>query len=231
MSDKKKADSSSSSRRRRRKGFTSVSSVLSAVASKFGLETRMKEQAFMSMWQYVVGEPLSSLSRPVFIDYQRNLVVGVRDSAVASELSLRRKEIMASLRSLASSVGIGIAGVRFDVRHYHRSTPETGSAMLAQPQSPAIPEPSDRDLDNLALEDSYLEELAFIEASMSSSGGDEEVKKRILGIYERELRHRQWLAASGAPLCSLCGQPERRLHGGEALCTPCYVASLSRSKT
>lgn len=229
MSDKKKANSGRG--RRRRKGFTSVSSVLSAVANQFGLETRMKEQAFMSMWQYVVGEPLSSLSRPVFIDYQRNLVVGVRDSAVASELSLRKKEIMASLRSLASSVGIGIAGVRFDVRHYHRSAPDSGSEMLAQTHSPAIPEPSDRDLDKLILDDSSIEELAFIEESMSGSAGDDEVKKRILGIYERELRHRQWLAASGAPLCSLCGQPERRLHGGDALCTPCYVASLSRSKT
>ncbi|MGD9684413.1 MAG: DUF721 domain-containing protein [Candidatus Obscuribacterales bacterium] len=229
MSDKK--EPGRGGRRRRRKGFTSVSSVLSTVANKFGLETRMKEQAFMSMWQYVVGEPLSSLSRPVFIDYQRNLVVGVRDSAVASELSIRKKEIMASLRSLASSVGIGIAGVRFDVRHFHRSAPDSGSERLAQPATQAIPEPTDADLDNLVLEDTYLQELAFIEESMSESTRDEEVKSRILGIYERELRHRQWLAASGAPLCSACGQPERRLHGGEALCTPCYVASLSRSKT
>ncbi|MBZ0184761.1 MAG: DUF721 domain-containing protein [Candidatus Obscuribacterales bacterium] len=226
--ENKKKGSSTQGARRKRKGFICVSSVLSSVVDKFGLETRMKEHTFMSMWQYVVGEPLSSLSRPIFIDYKRNLVVGVKDSSVASELSFRKVEILKSLKTLARSVGISIAGVRFDIKHYARVLHEEKSMLVAKDQEiHRIVDPTREELESVELSADAYEELDRMGQTISTCESGEEVRSKILSIYERELRQRQWLLSKGAPRCLQCGLAQTRLHGSQSLCTPCFVASVS----
>lgn len=229
---------------RKNKKFTNLSAVLSQVVNKYGIEQRLREHTFMGMWIHVVGEPWSSLSRPVFFDYERNLVVAVRDSSVAQELSLRKHEILNNLRKMARSVGIKLNGLRFDIKSYARIKDldasieaATQSSMRARELEDAntLPEPSLEELNQVELEPSDIEELENFQNSIreqvdDGEGAAQPVLQRVLEVYERDLRRRAWLRKRSFSLCSACGLPDFRLHGAKGLCGPCFVESAAQLK-
>ncbi|MBX9694798.1 MAG: DUF721 domain-containing protein, partial [Cyanobacteria bacterium] len=61
--------------------MSSISKVLDKVMTSYGLEKKLRQQVFMTCWTQAVGEPFASLTRPLFLDYQGNLVVSVKDAS------------------------------------------------------------------------------------------------------------------------------------------------------
>lgn len=216
--------------RGRNKRFTNLSSVLNKVVSKYGIDKRLKEHTLMTTWEHLVGEPWSSLSKPVFFDYERNLVVAVRDSSVAQELSLRKLQILKSLTAMARSLGVSLKGVRFDIKSYSKiaeiealesGMPLMGSGINA-PKTPA-----EEDLREIELGEEHRSELENFQKSLDEGNSNHEVKKRFYEIYERDLRRRVWMEREGLRTCASCGVPDLRFYGEAGQCGPCFAQTAS----
>jgi len=68
-----------------RKNLSAVNNVLNQVMSKLGLDKRLREHTFLTLWPTFVNGAIADRSRPLFIDSDRNLVVSVADSATGQE--------------------------------------------------------------------------------------------------------------------------------------------------
>jgi hypothetical protein len=96
-----------------------INSILNTVSDRLNLGRRLKEHAVMEMWPLVVGITWAQRTRPLCIDKQSNLVVSVADASTGQELSLLKPQIMSKLVSAANSAGVELAGLRFDLKHFH----------------------------------------------------------------------------------------------------------------
>ncbi len=225
----RESDASSQNRkrfRRRKPSITSISTVLTQVAGKFGLERRMKEHALMSVWFDVVDEPFKNCSRPLFYDHDGNLVVSVRDASVAQELSFQRHELVKRLFPFARAIGLKINGVRFDLKHFRELEAESSSAeaLLSRQNEKILPSlPEDDQLFSQELDDESSQELSQLKENLQAAGNSHEIDARIMRIYERELRLKVWKEANALPGCSACGYRERRLFGEQQLCGHCHI--------
>lgn len=208
--------------RKRKAALADVSSVLSQVMNQLGMDRRLKQQALMSCWSHTVGEPFSSLSRPLFIDYEGNLVVSVKDAAVGQELTFRKEQLLSSLYPLARSLGLKLKGLRFDLKHFKEPELE-----YSVPQPPKAKEPTDDELATIELDEeqrSHLEQ--FVSELSDKDGTNRDYNQRITRMYERELKLHNWKLANDCPLCSTCQNPVIRLFGAHNQCGACYAERL-----
>ncbi len=224
--------STGSVNRRSRASLTSVSSVLSKVIGRFGLEQRMKEHAFMSMWTEIVDQPFKELSRPLFIDSEGNLVVAVRDGAVAQELSFQRGRLLKRLSPFAKAVSLKLSGIRFDLKHFKESVPQDNDNKFALSlgRSPGQPLPSDSELCAIELSEDDCNEIEKLKLNLTTSAEqgdcDWQTQQRITKLYERELRMRLWREQKGFQSCTKCGYVDSRLYGANSYCRLCHVLAL-----
>jgi hypothetical protein len=208
------------SRPEKGRAFKRVNYVLTNVMSKLGLDKRLREHTLMNLWPVFVGEKWATRSRPLFIDAEIKLVVAVSDASTAQELSLTRGEILNKLRKAGRSLGIDLAGIRFDLKHYHSPPPLD---VLPAAVAPAFPEPEAGDLEKISLGGEDQEELSRLKAALSQNeeAGQVISSARILSVFEKELRVRQWMRENSFPLCRACGNPARSLQGPGQLCVTC----------
>lgn len=177
-----------------------------------GLDRRLRENALMTLWPQVVGDALALKSRPLFVDIERNLVVAAASGSVAQELSLMKPQLMRHLTKLGASLNVEIKGLRLDLKHFHRG-PVDG--IVEPPPVPAAqPEPVDLAKVNLSSEDQAALQAMEAELSAPDSGvsNNEQMRRRILKLFEHQLRIRAWRRQQGYPICSTCGDPAPRLH-------------------
>lgn len=200
-----------------RKPMTDVNSVLNRVMSKLGLDKRLREHTFLSLWPTFVPSAIADRSRPLFIDAERNLVVSVADAATGQELSMMKTRVLAKVAAAGRSLGIEIRGIRPDMKHYH-----SASTMVIHPlaSDERLAVPTDAELAAITLNAAEQEELSNLreELAGTQAGG------RMVKLYERELRLRRWRIAHKYPCCDECGNPVERLHKNRAgldVCIAC----------
>lgn len=217
---------------RSKSSMTDVSTVLSKVIAKFGLEQRMKEHAFMSLWPDIVDDPFKKVSRPLFIDNEGNLVVSVKDASVAQELSFQRGPMLKRLAPFARGVGLKISGIRFDLKHfkegedsdYLEKALQTHKREEARAASFVA---TDSDLREVQLSEENQTELQELRATLQASKEFEPgISDRMVKMYERELRLRLWRESKGLAACNQCGFVDTRLYGASTLCRLCHVWNL-----
>jgi hypothetical protein len=232
------------SSRKNKSTFINVGNVLNKIVDKLGLDRRLREQALVSLWPCVAGETFAQKSRPLFVDYENNLVVSVRDAATAQELGFFKREIINKLKKLAQSTGIKIEGLRIDLKHYHQQETNeqranasgedilsgVGQNLFKRPGS--IIKPDQASLDQIELSESELAELvqlqSNLEQNLTASGDldDEQIgqlSQRISKIAAREIRLIKWQNTNGCPICSRCHLPASQLHTKLKLCPYCYL--------
>lgn len=225
---------------RSRSSMTDVSTVLSKVISKFGLEQRMKEHAFMSLWPDIVDDPFKKVSRPLFIDNEGNLVVSVKDASVAQELSFQRGPMLKRLAPFARGVGLKISGIRFDLKHFREG--EDSDYLEKALQSHKREEAraasfvaTDADLAMVQLSEENQNELnALKETLLAGERGaefEQGISERMVKMYERELRLRLWREGKGLTACSQCGFVDTRTYGALTMCRLCHVWNLINAKS
>jgi hypothetical protein len=105
--------------RKAKSAFTSISNVLNEVMGRLGLDRRLREQTLLNLWPVIVGDAFASKTRPLFIDNQNILVIAVQDASTAQELSFFKREITNKFKQAGVGTGVNIAGLRFDLKHYH----------------------------------------------------------------------------------------------------------------
>lgn len=218
--------------RRKNKNFAHFSSVLSKVVNKYGIDQRLKEHTVMASWGQIVGEPWASLSRPLFFDYERNLVVAVRDGSCATELGFKKNDILTNLRAMGTSVGVKIKGIRFDLKSFSKLEKqlETEQIVISTDDLSSI-EPSAEQLASIELDEAHLTELEKFKLGLCEEQSNSQLNDRICEIYERDLRRKIWLISKGFSLCNVCGQPDTRFYGLDSLCGQCFVESQLPSLT
>ena len=218
--------------RRKNKNFARFSSVLSKVVNKYGIDQRLKEHTVMASWAQIVGEPWASLSRPLFFDYERNLVVAVRDGSCATELGFKKNDILVSLRAMGTSVGVKIKGLRFDLKSFSKLEKQLESEQnVIESGERDSMEPTCEQLAAIELEEAHLTELENFKHSLADKQSNGVMNDRICEIYERDLRRKIWLISKGFSLCNVCEQPDTRFYGSDSLCGQCFVESQLPSLT
>ncbi|MDZ4832203.1 MAG: DUF721 domain-containing protein [Candidatus Melainabacteria bacterium] len=223
-------------RYRSRSTMTDVSTVLSKVISKFGLEQRMKEHAFMSLWADIVDPPFKNVTRPLFIDNEGNLVVSVKDASVAQELSFQRGPMLKRLAPFARGVGLKIVGIRFDLKHFKAG--EDSDYLEKALQSHKREEAraasfvaSEQELASIQLSEENLIEIQELKESLQAGVEFEPgISDRMVRMYERELRLRAWRETKGLDACTQCGFVDTRMYGELSLCRLCHVWGLINAK-
>jgi hypothetical protein len=103
--------------RRAKSSFIEIGKVLDRVVNQLGLDERVREVALFELWPSLVGAKLAEKSRPLFVDHERNVVIAVKDAAVAQELGFLRKDLTEKFRVSGLKTGIKLKGLRFDLRH------------------------------------------------------------------------------------------------------------------
>jgi len=217
-------------RKRNRGSMQSLTNVLSKVLGKYGLEQRMKEHAFMSLWSEIVDEPFKKSSRPIFIDYEGNLVVSVKDASVAQELSFHRSTMLKKLAPFARGVGIRVVGIRFDLKNFKDVDDEEALNKLLLNQRRPSRMPTNDELAQVVLSDDDQNELEKLKASLNAGEAQGEYEsgtyERIVKLYERELRQKAWRETEGFAACSQCGFVDSRIYGESSLCRLCHLVDL-----
>lgn len=203
---------------RRGATFKRVDRVLGAVATRLGLDTRLKEHAIMSLWPVIAGPPWDARTRALFVDCEGNLVVAVADSSTGQELSMLKKRFIDSLRAASRSIGLEVKGLRLDLKHFHSAT-ET----LPLPQFQVPRKPSEAELSAVALSDDELMQIVEMKSNLDASAVPSSVSsERIAALFERDLRMKRWQRQQGFPLCSRCGLPSPVLLSDDLLCPACH---------
>jgi len=211
-----------------RRNFADISGVIPQVLRKLGLDQRLKEQTFINLWPHIVGEPFGSLSRPIFIDNERNIVVAVRDASTGQEMTFSKVQLLKAIRQAARGVGIEITGMRFDLKRFYDGPSDAPVEILPDP-SRALPEPSVADLDAITLSPEHYEESAALGASylLAQPQASEALVARVRGLFEKEIRLRLWRESKGYPHCSKCQDVTPRLHGTTLICAQCFASGMS----
>lgn len=211
---------------KRKKALSRVDGVLSRVVHNLGLEQRLKERTLMDLWPTAAGEVLGDRSRCLFIDYKGTLVISVRDASTGHELSLLKPQLFKKMQVAARGLSIELTGLRFDLKHFHKSEVDYTNLTSAPP----LPEPSSEDLANIVLGESELNELqqAVSEFEHAQSRTIEDLPSRLAALFERQLRLKQWRKKHGYPVCSQCKDTTSQALGSAALCSSCYFNSLKR---
>ncbi|HEY9792196.1 MAG TPA: DciA family protein [Candidatus Obscuribacterales bacterium] len=191
-----------------KKTLSQVNTVLNKVVSNLGLDRRLREHTFMSLWPTFVSSAVADRSRPLFIDSERNLVISVKDAAVGQELSMAKSKLLPKVVSTARSLHIELRGLRLDLKHYHAT-----STMPYIEEEKPLPKPSEADLKAIELKPQDVAAVDDLRSQLTSEAAVQlETSEKIVALYERELRMRHWRFLSGFPLCPQCTNPVERLH-------------------
>lgn len=209
-----------------KRSLTSVDQVLNKLVGKLGLDRRLKEHAFLSLWPTVVNSQLAAKSRPLFIDSQSIIVIAVKEAAVAQELSLMKTELLNKLRPLGQGLNIPVKGIRFDLKHFH--TKEFSPESITPRQTTTIA--TDDDLAQVALSGSQLAEISELRRSLEEANAAPDKVHKMLAIYERELRLKRWRETQNFARCPQCAEPAEAFYGRSNLCRDCYFESMSTAR-
>jgi hypothetical protein len=231
--------------RQKKSKFTNVGNVLNTVVTKLGLDRRLRERALMNLWPIVAGDTFALKTRPLFIDYENNLVVSVRDASTAQELSFLKRQITDKLKAAGRGTGITIDGIRFDLKHFHQAGERSvGSASTNEANedlskgdtsflSFSSNSPDAKSLNEIELTVEESQEIAQLKSEIEGNGrlfleraSEEELATlscRIAKVAERELRLKKWQERNGFPTCHECGSPSNRLHTQARICSYCYL--------
>lgn len=201
-----------------------VDQILPSVMNGLGLEKRLREHTLLQLWPSFLSANLAQRSRGLFIDHQHNLVVAVSDAAVAQELSLMKSRLLLSLRSAAQSLGLEIAGLRIDMKNFHRPPELPPEAEQRQ----RLPQISEDELAKVELNE-HDKQLIVDLSKKLADGSDFErnLKSKALHAYEGQLRLAHWRRQMGFPLCGRCASPVSKLYELDMhkVCFNCWAAS------
>lgn len=220
------------------KGLKKVGGVLSKVASSLGLDKRLKERALLDLWPSLAPSRLAHKTRAMFIDFDGNIVIAVKDAPTGQELSLLKPKLLRSLSQAAKHLGLNIKGLRLDLKQFYSHNLDANQSLEQTKYIPPLP--TNKELADINLEPCDLEELEKLKKELQQAGDylkensehseKLELGQRIAGLFERELRLKRWRLQKDFPICTNCQSPCDQLHGAKSECSTCFCQNLSESR-
>lgn len=109
------------------KSLDSFGAILSGLAKRLGLETRLLELRLQHDWRDIIGEPIASHTWPAQIRFKKLYLV-VQNSVWLQQLTFLKPALLAKLRDAAGTGLIGEIVLRVGEIPSPRSAPDAASA-------------------------------------------------------------------------------------------------------
>lgn len=184
----------------RRNQSNGMGGLISHVLRTFELESRLKEQTCIMVWDEVVGEQVAKAAQPELIRDGRMFVI-TKSPVWANELSLYKKDMIARLNQ---KVGENV--LKDIVFKAGRVSRKKHSSKQNQQTTP--------DLEGFKLSD---EELSRIESTVSAAG---EVSESMRNLMITACKIEKWKRSQGWTPCERCGVLRKSSSG---LCPVCEM--------
>ena len=102
--------------KRPKSNLTKVSEVIPLIKESLGLDKQIKISALKEIWPLVTSFEIAKLSQPGYFDKENNLVISVKSSTLATELTMQKISILARLKEITKNTDITFKDVRFVIR-------------------------------------------------------------------------------------------------------------------
>lgn len=178
-----------------------VNSLLREVLKGLGLESRVKEQTCILVWDEVVGEQVSSAAQPEFIKDGKLFVV-TKSPVWANELNFYKADMIVRLNRR-----VGANAVKDIIFKAGRVLPKETKTSAAETEEPG--------LEGIQLTDLELETL---ETAARSAG--EEASGVVADLMATALRLDKWKKVHGWTPCKVCGTLQNTASG---VCPVCGI--------
>ncbi len=201
----------------RRNKFTNIGNILPKVVEKLDLDKRLNEQALFCLWPSLVDEIYAERSIPLYIDESNNLIVAVKDSSTAQELSFAKSKLIQKLKSIAPQFGLTMNGLRFDLKQYNLAKQlqeEKYSQKIGNENTYA--HIKNEQLKDLVLTEDELTQINDFRIAMEKaalnleqfcSEGQTVISIRVANLMEKQLRLKKWHKSQNLPFCKSCNEP------------------------
>ena len=98
--------------------FESINDVINQIGFKYDKPLEDKKEAFFNSWEELVGKKLAMVSRPIELDSKNILLISCKNSFIANELFLSKKNLLSLLEEKAAEIGLEIKDIRFDYKNW-----------------------------------------------------------------------------------------------------------------
>ena len=99
--------------RRTKSNLIKISEVIPVVKENLGIEKNLKIMALIELWPLVTSFEIANYSQPAYFDKDSNIVIAVKSSTLATELSMQKPSILARLREATKDTNIRFKDIRF----------------------------------------------------------------------------------------------------------------------
>lgn len=177
-----------------------VGGLISEMLKGLDMQTRVKEQTCLLVWDDVVGEQVASAAQPEFIRDGKLFVVA-KSPVWANELTFYKQGIMEKLNRRAG--GTVVKEIIFKSGRFPSKKRESPGQPAARP-----------DLEGIQLSESELEQVEAM--AVQAGEGAEDVKR----LLTTALRLEKWKQSSGWTPCRECGVLQ---NSGGGICPVCTL--------
>lgn len=209
--------------------FTSINNILPKVIAQYGLDKRMYEQALFSLWPSLVDDVYAHRSAPLYLDSNHTLIITVKDSSTAQELSFLKSDLLKKLQQIAPTLGLTINNLRFDLKQF-QTLKKKSAGTLAKVAPEQVTDSSmpmnsatqtgltEEKLATITLDSKELEEIGGLKEKLTRIFSQLDLPKtdrgrlvspanRIARLLELRLKLKKWHQKHNLPLCSQCHEP------------------------
>ena len=99
--------------KRPKSSLIKIGDVLPIVKENLSLEKSLKITALKEIWPLITSFKIANSSQPAYFDKENNLVIAVKNGALATELSMQKISILQKLKEATKNTDINFKDVRF----------------------------------------------------------------------------------------------------------------------
>lgn len=99
--------------KRPKSNLTKIGDLIQIVKQNLGLDKQLKINALNEIWPLVTSFEIAKSSQPGYFDKENNLVISVKSSTLATELSMQKTSILSRLKEAIKNTDITFKDIRF----------------------------------------------------------------------------------------------------------------------
>lgn len=174
--------------------FNSLGNIVNSVVQNSNLRVGMKKATVFKFWDKVVGKKFEKYSRIESLNSQNVLVVACANSAVSSELTMFKSDILKKINTYANPLGIEIQDIIFSHKIWTTSTAKI--LVKENVQNPHKLDLSGFDPDNIILDESEVK--AVHKSVMNNTFATEEQRKKMFDAIILNLKTQKYISENKA---------------------------------
>ena len=102
--------------KRQKSNLIKIGDVIPKVKETFDIKKSLNLMAIKEIWPLITSFEIAKRSQPAYFDKENNLVISIRSSVLATELSMQKNYILEKLKKATENTDIKFKDVRFTTR-------------------------------------------------------------------------------------------------------------------